>query len=74
MIDFMDTDFIETHGTFSINPQQVTDIKYYENCLYFYFNSDTTSMRIKFNNEQDARQSLEGFKMTVARKSLEINI
>ena len=70
--DFMDTDFIESEGKFSINPQQVTNIEYFENALYFYFNgSEYASMRIKFTCEEHARMSLEGFKMAVARKVLE---
>lgn len=69
--NIMDTDFIESEGRFSINPSQVTDIKYFENALYFYFNgSEYASLRMKFPNEEIARQSLEGFKMAVARKSL----
>ena len=70
--DFMDTDFIESEGRFSINPQQVTNIEYFENALYFYFSgSEYASMRLKFVNEECARQTLEGFKMAVARKVLE---
>lgn len=69
---FMDTDFIETCGYFSINPQQVSNIEYYQNALYFFFNGEEkASMRIKFSNEEDARKSLEGFKMAVARKVIE---
>ena len=29
--DLMDTDFVETAGRFSLNPSQITDIKYFEN-------------------------------------------
>ena len=69
--NYMNTDFIETQGSFSINPQQVTNVEYYQNALYFYFNNaEKSSMRIKFNNEENARKSLEGFKMAVARKTL----
>lgn len=69
--NYMDTDFIETQGSFSINPQQVTNVEYYQNALYFYFNNaEKSSMRIKFNNEENARKSLESLKMAVARKTL----
>lgn len=68
----MDTDFIETFGAFSINPQQVTNVECFENALYFYFNnSNKASMRIKFEKEEHALASLEGFKMCVARKQIE---
>jgi hypothetical protein len=69
--DLMDTDFVETAGRFSLNPSQITDIKYYENALYYYFNnSEYACMRIKFPNEEIARESLDNFKMCLARKSL----
>ena len=72
MSEIMDTDFIETFGLFSVNPTQITDIKYYQNALYFYFNkADKPSLRIKFNNEKDARNSLDGFKKAVTKKSLD---
>lgn len=72
MNEYMNTDFIETQGWFSINPQQVSKIEYYQNAVYFFFNdSDTASMRLKFSEEESARQSIEGFKMAVARKSIE---
>lgn len=72
MNKFMDTDFIETQGVFSINPQQVTNIEYYQNAIYFFFNnSEKASMRMKFPNEEYARQSIEGFKMCVIKKTLE---
>ena len=68
----MDTDFLETFGSFSINPQQVTNVEYFEKALYFYFNnSDKASMRIKFETEEHALASLEGFKMCVIRKQIE---
>ena len=68
----MDTDFIETVGAFSINPQQITKVEYFEKALYFYFNnSEKASMRIKFEKEEHSLESLEGFKMCVARKQIE---
>lgn len=72
MNNLMDTDFIETQGLFSINPQQVTNIEYYQNAVYFFFNnSEKASMRLKFLNEEIARQSIDGFKMAVAKKVIE---
>lgn len=72
MAKYMDTDFLETQGLFSINPQQVTNIEYYQNALYFFFNgAENASMRIKFSNEEDARTSLNGFKTAVVRKVVE---
>lgn len=72
MTEHMDTDFIETQGLFSINPQQVSNVEYYQNALYFFFNgTEKASMRLKFPSEEIARQSLEGFKMAVARKVVE---
>ena len=72
MAKYMDTDFIETRGLFSINPQQVTNIEYYQNALYFFFNgAENASMRIKFSNEEDARTSLNSFKTAVVRKVIE---
>lgn len=72
MNNLMDTDFIETQGLFSINPQQVTNIEYYQNAVYFFFNnSEKASMRLKFPNEEIARQSIDGFKMAVAKKVIE---
>ena len=69
--DLMDTEFVETTGKFSLNPSQITDIKYFENALYFYFNNgEYAAMRIKFPNEEIARKSLIGFKMCVAKKSI----
>lgn len=68
----IDTDFIETVGAFSINPQQVTNVEYFENALYFYFNnSNKASMRIKFEKEEHALESLNGFKMCVVKKQIE---
>lgn len=67
----MDTDFLETQGLFSINPQQVTNVEIYENALYFYFNgAEKASMRIKFSCEEHAKESLEGFKIAVVKKQL----
>ena len=68
---YMDTDFIETQGKFSLNPTQITNIEYFENALYFSFNnSDMASMRIKFTCEEHAKKSLEDLKLCVARKVL----
>lgn len=70
--EIMNTDFVETQGRFSINPSQITDIKYFENALYFYFNNaEYASMRIKFPNEEIARASLEMLKQTIVKKQLE---
>ena len=72
MNKYMDTDFLETQGRFSINPQQVTNVEYYENALYFYFNgAENSSMRIKFDCEENARISLEGFKTAIIKKQLD---
>lgn len=69
--DLMNTDFVESAGKFSLNPSQITNIKYFENALYFYFNSgDYAAMRIKFPSEEIARKSLDALKMCIARKSL----
>ena len=71
ILKYMDTDFIESQGRFSLNPTQITNIEYFENALYFYFNnSDMASMRIKFTCEEHARKSLEDLKLCVARKVL----
>lgn len=72
MNKFMDTDFIEPQGLFSINPQQVTKIEYYQNEVYFFFNnSEMAGMWLKFPNEEIARQSIENFKMTDKEKIIE---
>ena len=45
MTEHMDTDFIETQGLFSINPQQVSNVEYYQNALYFFFNGAEKACR-----------------------------
>lgn len=73
MNKFMDTDFIEPQGLFSINPQQVTKIEYHKNEIYFFFNdSEMAGVWLKFPNEEIARQSIENFKWQLPEKVLKM--